>query len=163
MQWGALRGYFTDFGWKCFTSMCSRSSSFLDRYSSKSLSGSFCSFCGGGGLGPLWMVKITKSETNRTSQYFTEEKNTKRGWTHSKILLEGRVYHIPFIAVICLSSIWPTWCFEAQQPTTSPEDSYTYGRGDIPIFNFDEADRILIATLQELIEVSTFGQTENKF
>jgi hypothetical protein len=30
---------------------------------------------------------------------------------------------------------------------------YSYRRGDIPIFNFDEADRILIATLQELIEV----------
>ena len=29
---------------------------------------------------------------------------------------------------------------------------YSYRRGDIPIFNFEEADRILIATLQELIE-----------
>ena len=31
-------------------------------------------------------------------------------------------------------------------------DEFSYGRGDIPIFNFDEADRVLIATLQELIE-----------
>ena len=31
-------------------------------------------------------------------------------------------------------------------------DLYSYRRGDIPIFNFDNADRILIATLQELIE-----------
>ena len=31
-------------------------------------------------------------------------------------------------------------------------DLYSYRRGDIPIFNFEEADRILIATLQELIE-----------
>ena len=29
---------------------------------------------------------------------------------------------------------------------------FRYRRGDIPIFNFDEADRVLIATLQELIE-----------
>jgi thrombospondin 2/3/4/5 len=32
------------------------------------------------------------------------------------------------------------------------DDLYSYRRGDIPIFNFDDADRILIATLQELIE-----------
>ena len=32
------------------------------------------------------------------------------------------------------------------------DDLYSYRRGDIPIFNFDEADRILIQTLQELIE-----------
>ena len=31
-------------------------------------------------------------------------------------------------------------------------DDFSYDRGDIPIFNFDEADRVLIATLQELIE-----------
>jgi hypothetical protein len=48
--------------------------------------------------------------------------------------------------------------FQAQQPPPPPaaggeNDLYSYRRGDIPIFNFDEADRILIATLQELIEV----------
>jgi hypothetical protein len=47
---------------------------------------------------------------------------------------------------------------QAQQPPPPPaaggeNDLYSYRRGDIPIFNFDEADRILIATLQELIEV----------
>jgi len=43
-----------------------------------------------------------------------------------------------------------------QQPVGSAGvdngDLYSYSRGDIPIFNFDEADRILVATLQELIE-----------
>jgi hypothetical protein len=48
---------------------------------------------------------------------------------------------------------------QAQQPPPPPaaggeNDLYSYRRGDIPIFNFDEADRILIATLQELIEVT---------
>ena len=38
---------------------------------------------------------------------------------------------------------------QAQQAET---DLYSYSRGDIPLFNFDEADRLLIATLQELIE-----------
>lgn len=40
------------------------------------------------------------------------------------------------------------------RPTVSggSDADFAYGRGDIPIFNFDEADRILIATLQELIE-----------
>ena len=43
---------------------------------------------------------------------------------------------------------------QAQQPPAAAENElYSYRRGDIPIFNFDEADRILIATLQELIEV----------
>ena len=45
---------------------------------------------------------------------------------------------------------------QAQQPPPAAggeNDLYSYRRGDIPIFNFDEADRILIATLQELIEV----------
>ena len=32
------------------------------------------------------------------------------------------------------------------------DDLYSYRRGDIPIFNFDDADRLLIRTLQELIE-----------
>lgn len=41
---------------------------------------------------------------------------------------------------------------QAQEPPTDENDLYSYRRGDIPIFNFDEADRVLIATLQELIE-----------
>lgn len=42
---------------------------------------------------------------------------------------------------------------QAQDPNGGDEnDLYSYRRGDIPIFNFDEADRVLIATLQELIE-----------
>lgn len=41
---------------------------------------------------------------------------------------------------------------QAQEPPASDDDLYSYRRGDIPIFNFDEADRVLIATLQELIE-----------
>ena len=43
---------------------------------------------------------------------------------------------------------------QAQEASSSDSenDLYSYRRGDIPIFNFDEADRILIATLQELIE-----------
>jgi hypothetical protein len=42
---------------------------------------------------------------------------------------------------------------QAQEAPQDPDDSlYSYRRGDIPIFNFDEADRVLIATLQELIE-----------
>jgi len=36
--------------------------------------------------------------------------------------------------------------------TVNNADDFAYDRGDIPIFNFDEADRVLIATLQELIE-----------
>lgn len=36
--------------------------------------------------------------------------------------------------------------------SSQDNDLYSYRRGDIPIFNFDDADRILIATLQELIE-----------
>ena len=39
-----------------------------------------------------------------------------------------------------------------QVSTGNSDDLYSYRRGDIPIFNFDDADRILIATLQELIE-----------
>ena len=43
--------------------------------------------------------------------------------------------------------------FRSRTPSTSnQDDEFSYGRGDIPIFNFDEADRVLIATLQELIE-----------
>jgi hypothetical protein len=65
---------------------------------------------------------------------------------------------------ICLAlGDFYTFFFQAQQPPPAPaaggeNDLYSYRRGDIPIFNFDEADRILIATLQELIEVrlSTF-------
>ena len=34
-----------------------------------------------------------------------------------------------------------------------------YDRGDIPIYNFDEADRVLIATLQELIEALRYLAT----
>ena len=42
---------------------------------------------------------------------------------------------------------------QAQEaPQESDDGLYSYRRGDIPIFNFDEADRILIATLQELID-----------
>ena len=42
---------------------------------------------------------------------------------------------------------------QAQQASEGAEtDLYSYRRGDIPLFNFDEADRLLIATLQELIE-----------
>lgn len=42
---------------------------------------------------------------------------------------------------------------QAQEPPMGSEsDLYSYSRGDIPIFNFDEADKILVATLQELIE-----------
>ena len=43
---------------------------------------------------------------------------------------------------------------QAQEaPPSSENEIYSYSRGDIPMFNFDEADRLLIATLQELIEV----------
>ena len=41
---------------------------------------------------------------------------------------------------------------QAQEPPATDDDLYSYRRGDIPIFNFDEADRVLIATLQELID-----------
>ncbi len=36
--------------------------------------------------------------------------------------------------------------FQAQDPSNpnGDEDLYSYRRGDIPIFNFDEADRILV-------------------
>ena len=44
---------------------------------------------------------------------------------------------------------------QAQQaPQSRDNELYSYSRGDIPMFNFDEADRLLIATLQELIEVN---------
>jgi len=37
--------------------------------------------------------------------------------------------------------------FQAQDPSNNgDEDLYSYRRGDIPIFNFDEADRILVMT-----------------
>jgi len=41
---------------------------------------------------------------------------------------------------------------QAQEPPASSDVSFSYSRGDIPMFNFDDADRLLIATLQELIE-----------
>jgi len=48
----------------------------------------------------------------------------------------------------------PVERMQAQDPANGDpnDDLYSYRRGDIPIFNFDEADRVLIATLQELIE-----------
>ena len=47
---------------------------------------------------------------------------------------------------------------QAQDPANGDpnDDLYSYRRGDIPIFNFDEADRVLIATLQELVKTTTF-------
>ena len=44
---------------------------------------------------------------------------------------------------------------QAQDPANGDpnDDLYSYRRGDIPIFNFDEADRVLIATLQELVNM----------
>ena len=48
----------------------------------------------------------------------------------------------------------PVERMQAQEaPPSSENEIYSYSRGDIPMFNFDEADRLLIATLQELIEV----------
>ena len=50
----------------------------------------------------------------------------------------------------------PVERMQAQEaPPSSENEIYSYSRGDIPMFNFDEADRLLIATLQELIEVNT--------
>ena len=46
--------------------------------------------------------------------------------------------------------------------TSNSNDDFEYGRGDIPIFNFDEADRVLIATLQELIEALRYEKTRFK-
>jgi len=48
----------------------------------------------------------------------------------------------------------PVEKMQAQEASSrnSETDLYSYRRGDIPLFNFDEADRLLIATLQELIE-----------
>ena len=47
----------------------------------------------------------------------------------------------------------PVEKMQAQEASqNSDTDLYSYRRGDIPLFNFDEADRLLIATLQELIE-----------
>ena len=47
----------------------------------------------------------------------------------------------------------PVERMQAQDPANGDpnDDLYSYRRGDIPIFNFDEADRVLIATLQELV------------
>ena len=50
-----------------------------------------------------------------------------------------------------------------QVSTGNSDDLYSYRRGDIPIFNFDDADRILIATLQELIEALRKLKEETKF
>lgn len=50
-----------------------------------------------------------------------------------------------------------------QLSTGNSDDLYSYRRGDIPIFNFDDADRILIATLQELIEALRKLKEETKF
>lgn len=41
---------------------------------------------------------------------------------------------------------------EKMQAQEAENDLYSYSRGDIPLFNFDDADKLLIATLQELIE-----------
>jgi len=41
---------------------------------------------------------------------------------------------------------------QAQEAAGTDSDLFSYSRGDIPLFNFDDADRLLIATLQELIE-----------
>merc|ERR1711936_1438666 len=46
----------------------------------------------------------------------------------------------------------PVERMQAQEPPASSDVSFSYSRGDIPLFNFDDADRLLIATLQELIE-----------
>jgi len=46
----------------------------------------------------------------------------------------------------------PVERMQAQEPPASSDVSFSYSRGDIPMFNFDDADRLLIATLQELIE-----------
>ena len=44
---------------------------------------------------------------------------------------------------------------QAHEPPNGAKDNdlYSYQRGDIPIFNFDEADRVLIATLQVHIQL----------
>ncbi|TRY79590.1 hypothetical protein TCAL_11730 [Tigriopus californicus] len=57
----------------------------------------------------------------------------------------------------------PVERMQAQQPRQGNDDLYSYRRGDIPIFNFDDADRILIATLQELIEALKKLREEIKF
>ena len=80
---------------------------------------------------------------------------------HSKV----KMYHPADIEIIVhnrktadevLESLeCPVERMQAQQaPSSSDNELYSYSRGDIPMFNFDEADRLLIATLQELIEVS---------
>ena len=53
----------------------------------------------------------------------------------------------------------PVERMQAQDPANGDpnDDLYSYRRGDIPIFNFDEADRVLIATLQELVIKSIFS------
>ena len=52
----------------------------------------------------------------------------------------------------------PVERMQAQDPANGDpnDDLYSYRRGDIPIFNFDEADRVLIATLQELVKKNHF-------
>ena len=37
-------------------------------------------------------------------------------------------------------------------PDDGGDDGYVYRRGDIPIFNLDEQDKLLIKTLTDLIE-----------
>ena len=64
---------------------------------------------------------------------------------------------IMIIIKIKIAMIFWTLYLQAQEPTPSPDnDLYSYRRGDIPIFN-DEGDRLLVATLQELIEVTWGG------
>ncbi len=86
---------------------------------------------------------------------------TLSGWSN---LSERTVPLIASIILLFQSTFKTAWHdaplhdVQAQQPPPAPaaggeNDLYSYRRGDIPIFNFDEADRILIATLQELIEV----------
>ena len=40
----------------------------------------------------------------------------------------------------------------SQQPAAGSDDEYVYRRGDIPIFNLDAQDKLLIKTLEDLIE-----------
>ena len=90
----------------------------------------------------------------------TSLRNLKQQMHHSKV----KLYH-PFANDIDVHSKktgeevleklrCPVEKMQAQEASqrNSETDLYSYRRGDIPLFNFDEADRLLIATLQELIE-----------
>ena len=91
----------------------------------------------------------------------TSLRSLKHKMKHSKV----KMYHPSDIELVVhskrtadevLESLeCPVERMQAQEaPPSSENEIYSYSRGDIPMFNFDEADRLLIATLQELIEVT---------